>query len=906
LSFLTENGFSLDVHREDVRDALFSLDWKNISDQLDASDRDAVYGALDQYILDRSATASDADWRFWIRMSRAAGRVLAVTDPVLAQGLLNAKRQGKFQNLGKEDSDYLLSCYARRYGEILECSRAADRQLILPILLEFSAIAQVLGPTEYSSAILQRWTREAQQKPRSLSGFTDEEAFNAPLRGVGSPNGTSITLYRDGGATPARVAYAGITGDRTLNAQTFSCLFSAALTADGSRSFVTSVGGVLHLEANRGPLTSSEEGPLLRGVLGPTGKPIEPVAGMPSLGMRPEDAFQIVTELFQRFKSRTGLVSVMDWALGDAEALEEKVRSALSAEAQKTCRIRNEPGHAEGGGAVHVMPLLNRNAEGVVEPVGIPVPYSILNPEAATRLTRTARQSYMTQLIANGRRREAMAKEAHKKEEKAVQDWEKLSEAQKEARIKANPIVRINQQYNFELGIIIVLDPPKEVPLGEYENKTRPNLRDQAKKYTDRFAGLCDTLDKLNRTGSIADTLTFKLLLDAAIRHDQVLIADLQFQKEYKTWMDHTSAPVWALIEDWATRRQYPIELLAADNMVFHATYDPLQKKVWIQPHVMLDLHDFEVVTDASAGTMYAFPGGRSRSLRERLIASPKHGITDPVTLHKQFQKWAEMRLEVVAARGDGGRNFRKKLCADKRLAGIILLRQGKQLLYRGEVEGAIGALERARGSDLAAAYLWGAIAHQCRFLRETHQEGVRGGKASASDRQTRLINMALNTLIGSLNPAAPKFTAANLWTQDLEVPIRKLRPGERLAEVAALAPVDHEAKMYWRQLCARDPRFVQALLKPETDFNELEAASLNVTAEEEERVDTMIHALAGLDFLALAEQMKTVARTMPFMGLPSSQLRKDLQEIAKSARSMPLFDPPGLAQVEELSGLLP
>jgi hypothetical protein len=44
---------------------------------------------------------------------------------------------------------------------------------------------------------------------------------------------------------------------------------------------------------------------------------------------------------------------------------------------------------------------------------------------------------------------------------------------------------------------------------------------------------------------------------------------------------DNGSAFISELFGDWAARRQYPIELMAADNMVFHAVYDSQQKKVW-------------------------------------------------------------------------------------------------------------------------------------------------------------------------------------------------------------------------------------------------------------------------------------------------------------------------------------
>src|SRR5205807_1958604 len=151
-------------------------------------------------------------------IARLATRKLPVTDPMLANAILAGTRNGKLSQLAREDCDYLLSCYLAAYGDLLDHTGSADRHSMLPVLCEFAAIAQILGPTAYSSSILQRWTNRGQRKPRALTHFSDEEAFDAPLRGVGSPNGISVTVYHaDHVTAPVRIAYAGLTGDRTLN-----------------------------------------------------------------------------------------------------------------------------------------------------------------------------------------------------------------------------------------------------------------------------------------------------------------------------------------------------------------------------------------------------------------------------------------------------------------------------------------------------------------------------------------------------------------------------------------------------------------------------------------------------------------------------------------------------------------
>ena len=757
LGFVEQHDLRLRVDRDEVREALFSLDWATVGDELAPEQPDSVFEALDGYLLGLPPDAPGGIWLSWIRMSRAAARVLPVTEPKFARGLLAAKRCGILDGLPKLESDYLLSCYLRAYGEILDRAEAGDRHVVLPILLEFAAIAQVLGPSIYSSAILDKWMKHARLTPRPLTCLSDGEAYDAPIRGVGSPNGASVTLFKSGfSGVPVRIAYAGVTGDKTLNAQLFSALFATALACDNDRSFLTSVGGILHLEGDRIPVPGRERDDLLHVALGPN-EFLEPQAGIPTLGMAPEEAFELVAELFQRFDDSTGLVSVKDWGLSDAEALEERVRAALAGDDESALRLRSEPGHSEGGGIIHVMPLLHRNPDGVVEPVQIPVSYSTMNPELLLKLTSTARQSYMTQLIANGRRREAMAEEAYSQQSQLVERWQALDEAEKEATCRAEPWLEITQAYNFELGLISPVEPPEQVSHREYEEIRRPDLRDWAARYAARFKELCAKLERLNQVDGSADALTRRFLIDAAIRGDSVLITESQFKSDYKTWLDHVSASMWAPVEDWASRRGYPIELMAADNVVFNSRFSEDGLTVWIQPHFLLDLHDFEIIVDGCAGMMFAFLGGDRAGLKEQVILAPECGITDPVTLHQQFCAWVEAHLGLSDARSKGDRIIRREVMADKRLAGLILLEKGKRLLFKGQIAESVAVFDKARRSDIAAVYFWGAVARQFQFLHDYRRDLIGIGNLDESAKRDRLLNAAVQSLIESLKPARPK-----------------------------------------------------------------------------------------------------------------------------------------------------
>ena len=92
--------------------------------------------------------------------------------------------------------------------------------------------------------------------------------------------------------------------------------------------------------------------------------------------------------------------------------------------------------------------------------------------------------------------------------------------------------------------------------------------------------------------------------------------------------------------------------------------------------------------------------------------------------------------------------------------------------------------------------------------------------------------------------------------------------------------------------------------MKDAPDIAALESASVNLTQAEEVRLRAAMFALSSLDFLSLAEAMKTLARSMPFTGLPSTELHRELQEIVRLTQTLPLA-PPGAAQIEELMALL-
>jgi hypothetical protein len=202
--------------------------------------------------------------------------------------------------------------------------------------------------------------------------------------------------------------------------------------------------------------------------------------------------------------------------------------------------------------------------------------------------------------------------------------------------------------------------------------------------------------------------------------------------------------------------------MLAADNILFNARLSSDKKSVLIEPHVMVDLHDFEIIIDDESGFMYAFPGGHTPSLRDRVTTNPSLGINDPSTLYDQFCSWTRERLGMPKARTKGEQDVRHQVMNNKRIAGLILLQQGKRYLSKGDVDRAIEAFGKARTADLAAVYFWGAVAHQYRFLK-SYRYDFGGGKVGEAERRDYLLNAAISTLIDSLKTSAQAQLSSGL-----------------------------------------------------------------------------------------------------------------------------------------------
>jgi hypothetical protein len=857
----------------------------------------------------------DYEWHGWLEQARKAGHLIDVTNPAVCRAIKAASDAGKLDGIEREDYDYLLDCFRRNYEEVLELLGPEEHEKALPVLLEFGAMGQVLEADSSSAKLLRRWASQRQARPRSLESLIGKKdwvrAQAAPLRGVGSPHGVSVTIYYTGGSTlPARICCAGATADPVLNSKIFSSMFVTALACDVEPTFVVTGGAALSLRPQPRQSDDSPQRSLLSATVGPDG-PVQPRADSVGLGMEPHEAMQLVTVMLSTMEEETGLVRVRRWDYDDALRLEERLAAALRVRQNRVHVINSDPATPENMGVTHFIPLLHRDEEGEVVPVAVEIPYRVLGAGTIVYLLREARDSYMRQLIANARRREATARDAFEKHDRAVKLWQAMSEAEKAQVCRETPVVTITQAYDFELGIIVPIDP-QESDRRTYEEDLRPPLRDSAKRYAEKFAELCEKLSGLNREGGRADVVTFKLLVDSLLRRAPLPVESPAFRKEYERWVETTWPVVWAAVEEWAGARGLASETLAADNIVFNARLDPKRDVVVVEPLVAVDLHDFVARVDCQTGLVEILPAGRTPTLGEALIPDAARGVESLDALHGKFEAWVEAKYRLSKAHGQL-KSAEGSILSDARLRALLRLQQGKQQLFRGHADRAAETLDGIRSLDYTAGYFWGAVANQCLHLSKS----VRPDNMPKGERAERLLNHAVGTLIGHLTGVPEEEDTSlegALARLGVYVGGDALSLADHLGQIRwrttrANAPVAPKAAEYLRQLQAKDPRFVKRLTARGANvaqvIAEMEAATLKVKPEEEARMRAAAHAVSSLELMALAEELSSAADELPLAGEEIKKVQEVVAGLLDKADSLSFVSPSCDAQIKELPQML-
>lgn len=869
VSFLLANQRAVPLEREKFREALFSLSsWK-----LPAESQDELFLSVEDYLFNNIVQTKDIEWSQWLKLSRAAGHYVNVSNPFTCATLKLALNSGNLDGLQREEKEFLLECFRRHYENVLGPLEPEEQEKVLPVLLELGSLDQILEPSTTSIELIRRWAEHRQAHPRALAAFSPEQIYEAPLRGVGSPNGVSVTLYHSTGARiPTRISCAGSTGDAVLNSEVFTSMFAAALSCDSEPTFVLTNGATLSLSPQSQEFTFGKSSPYLYASIGPAGF-VEPGRGNPTLEMQPQEALMLIADFLGNIQAETGLVQVTRWNFADAQKLEKRIADALQSK-ERTVHLKSSSGSIDPGSVIHAIPLLHRDEDDNVVPVEISIPYHVLSPQKVFDLLRNARENYMQELIANGQRREVMARKAFEEQDQLVRDWRALSADEKEEFYRRHPYVTVNQQYDFALGIIRPI-PEKQVDLIDYEEHHRPTIRDQAAEYKEKFKALCEKLIQLNKEGGRADSLTFKLLLDSLLRRAPLLIQHEAFQTEYKKWVENVSDLAWSVLEVWAKQRGLSPQTLAGDNIVFNARFDVENQSVIVQPWVMVDLHDFVALIDCKKGLMEILPAGASPSLADTLIPDPKHQIVDLQSMHQQFCHWVEETLHLTDARQRELAAAESGIRAHPNFSTLIHIEQAKHLLLKGLAGKAAQIIDKIRSSDLAPVYFWGAVTYQYLYL-EHNPAGLNLAQLQQQERSQQLFAHAVVRVIQSLK-------------------------GEEV-------PFGKRGQEYLGQLRARDMDFVEKLTSRKLEdlsLSSLEKESLQMSPEQEEQLRAGISAIASLELLNLAETMCSLSDDLPALGAEEREVERVLKQIVESEYSLSLLRPKCATQIEELPNMV-
>jgi len=829
-------------------------------------------------------------------------RRMPVTDPVLAHALVTAKRTGKLDELPEEDSRYLLRAYHDAFGARLNSADPnRSGKDALPIVVEFGAISQLLGSDNASRTILERWRTVFAKRPSALNLSNWDQALDCPIEGIGSPSRMVVTRYGTDPRIPDRLCAAGTTPDKLLNRHMASGLFTTALACDPETSLISTVAARLDIGERR----MRFDRVLLHASVNAAGVGDASLTG-PVLGVSAEEAMSLASEMFSQSAQASGLVRIRDSELSLCERLDSDIASAITETSGEERRFTSRQNPAQSIGRVHITPLLHRTPEGSAEVVTIPVPLELFNPKRLLAIARATRQSYMAELIANGRRREAFCKEMYNTHDKIVKEWESLDETERIRRFKDAPDVTIIESVDFELGLVVPMKQPQKKSRMDFENQIRPALRDSARSYAIQFNELCEKLEKLNRDDGIADKLCLKLVVDSLIRNADIPVENEEFSMHYQSLRKTTSDRLWSRLQTWALGRGYPPELLASHSTVFDSKIDDNEGTVFVIPFVVINLDDYEIIIDRKSGLMYAFTSQHTPSLNDAIKdASDGDGDVTPKELRERAREYLRFRASALTNLSGALNDLKRMIGGNERVETVLLLEQGKGLLMKGAAAEAFECLSKAGQRSPAPVLFWAAVAAQYgRYSKfgDPHS-------ASQNPHKARL-NAAIADVLGDLGPVERRLrrtealvkAALRLDNPERERLLLQSVVGQVIGPGSGLAP---RARGLVERLRSKHPSFVSKITRENANLFEVERAELALSEKEQIQLRVAIQALTAVDFLRLGVQMQQTAKRLPLWGSPAPDLRRDMEQIIKAARLQPLHDPPGIEQFEDLAEML-
>jgi len=893
--------------------SLLKLDLWKLSDEIKVE----CFFIIERNLFDYPLHFENKDWQAWLKNCRLAEHRINVHEKMVSYALNQAYENGKFSEANHQDLDYLLQSYLRIYRELVEQIDINDTNFSLDVLLNYISLVH-FGNEKSDFEIIKKWSQNKLNHPRALSSLKLKEIINAPIKGVASPNEICMTIYHSPQSTyPVNISFAGMTGDPVLNTNIFTCFYAAALASDTEPTFIISSGASLSISPKR-QIENIKKGPkLLDAVIGQNGL-IEPKPGIPSVGLAPEDAMLLVSENFERLQEETGLVQVSKWRIEDTTEFEKKILTKLNDKGNKDIHIiRSDPEHYDQSGIIHYMQLFYRNVCGDIQPIEIDISLKQIGYINLYKMLNKLRHHHMQQLIEAGERRRAFAQGVYLKEKEIVENWQKKTPEEKAKICKKYPKVTINQFYDFILGILKVNNPPEVIDRMIFEEQYRPQNRNSAKNYMDRFKELCNKLNQINESEGKADIISLKLLLDSMIRQAQIWINDEEFQKLYKDWVTQTSTPTWLIITKWATDNNFPIHILAGDNIVFNSRIDKQNEKIIIEPFVAIDLNNFFIKIDSDKGIFECNLGENTKSLNDIFIPNENLEIKNIDGLQNVFFNWLESNFSfsnIIDKETIAAQDFLKN---DIKIYSLVMVEVGKQMIFKGKIDEAINVFNEIRKYDLAPIYFWGAVAYQYKYLNKYFKSTIIRENDDVSTTIDKMINYTFDTLIEHIRFTYNPNIKENEISETEIIEIAKnvgfnsnlINSSSFLNLVKTFnkkqVHVDDEAKKFIEQLAAKDRFFIAGLMEPKPNISELENKSLTMTDEEEKKLHAAIYGLSSLEFMDLATNMNEIANNLSFEFNIYKNLKDVIKEILNNLDEIIIKQPDCADQIKELEKII-
>ncbi len=744
-------------------------------------------------------------------------------------------------------------------------------------------------PEDVVNQITAALVKETVIFPRSLLTCKDQEAFKAPVRGIGSPNGVHITVYKVPGVPhPVQLSFAGCTGDQELNSRIFSSLYALAISSDSEPTLITTNGGTVSVL----PLPGREEsGNLLKFALGPTG-PVEPTRGIPSLGMETGEAMILVGDFLRESQGLTGLVQVHEWHYSNLYSFEAEIRQAFAMAGHERHQFRNPEYPQSNTGVITTLPVLYKYSGTDIRPVSIDIPYTLINLKKFTKQVNMVRQEHMKLLYDACQKRISYAKESLQSETIQYECWKQLVVDGKDAEFcRSSPVVYISGEYNFELGVTVVVDPPREIERRDFEENHRPLNIKAAEESVERYEALHTKLKAIDTENGKAGILTTKYLVDSIIRRAPLLTRDNMIRQHYERLLKTASILLWTPIIARAKELGFDPAILAADNVVFNTSIK--NECMVIEPYYLVDINNFIAECGGDHAIIKIAPSNREPALHETLIPDPANEITSLTALHTAFNRWMDttynFRLDThneINSLAESTGVFEQPA-----LHTEIWIEYGKQCLLSQNKDKAARLFEEVLRYDFASVFYWNALFNQYLYFD-----------------QMRIFNQNLTPFDKLSNTERFLVNKLKIMNNRIDELRRRIQSGrateEEESEYALLSstepvPLSRKVSDFLEQLASKDLELSQQLhfsyirqLTAGQKSGTLLEQELNLSPEDVKKRSNFFSAIAAVELLNLAVYISNVAQNIDFSIKSPIEVRQILKKIIEEINNLVFSQP--------------